>query len=158
MLDLSEVEILQVALAHEEKARVFYERLADRHGDSSAGDLFAYLSREEVAHIAKLSSRYGVPEYQKDWQERYVPYLIDLDRLAWEEGAEALNSSGPEAVRSGLGIAKKAETHAVAFYARAAKSVQDRKIRELLVELELEERNHLAKIEGFLADLPPAPR
>jgi rubrerythrin len=156
MLDLNEVEILQVALAHEERARAFYERMADRHGDSTAGDLFAYLSREEVAHIAKLSNRHGVPEFQKDWQEKYVPYLIDLERLAWEEGVEAQYATGPEAVRSGLGIAKKAETHAIAFYAQAGKSVGDRKTRALLAELEAEERSHLVRIEGFLADLPPA--
>jgi len=158
MLDLSEVEILQVALAHEDRARAFYERMADRHGDSTAGDLFAYLSREEVAHIAKLSRRHGVPEFQKDWQEKYVPYLIDLERLALDEGVEAQYSSGPEAVRAGLGIARKAETHAIAFYAQAGKSVGDRTTRSLLAELEIEERNHLARIEGFLADLPPAAR
>jgi rubrerythrin len=158
MLDLNEVEILQVALAHEERARAFYERMADRHGDSTAGDLFAFLSREEVAHIAKLSGRHGIPEFQKDWQKKYVPYLIDLERLALEEGVEAQYATGPEAVRSGLSIAKKAESHAIAFYAQAGKSVEDRKTRALLAELEIEERNHLARIEGFLADLPPAPR
>ncbi len=155
MLDLNEVEILQVALAHEERARVFYERMADRHGDSTAGDLFAFLSREEVAHIAKLSGRHGIPEFRKDWQEKYVPYLLDLDRLALEEGVDAQHSTGPEAVRGALGIAKKAEAHAIAFYAQAGKSVADRKTAALLAELEAEERNHLARIEGYLADLPP---
>ncbi len=158
MLDLNEVEILQVALAHEERARAFYERMADRHGDSTAGDLFAFLSREEFAHIAKLTGRYGIPEFQKDWQEKYLPYLVDLDRLALEEGAEAQHATGPQAVRAALGIARKAEAHAIAFFAQAGKSVEDRKTRELLGELEIEERNHLVRIEGFLADLPPAPR
>jgi rubrerythrin len=158
MLDLNEVEILQVALAHEERARAFYERMADRHADSTAGDLFGYLAREEVSHIAKLSGRHGIPEFQKDWQEKYVPYLIDLERLAWEEGVEAQFATGPQAVRGGLGIARKAETHAIAFYAQAGRSVADRRTRHLLGELEVEERNHLAKIEGFLAELPPAPR
>jgi len=37
MQDLNEVEILQVALAHEERARAFYERMSARHGDSTAG-------------------------------------------------------------------------------------------------------------------------
>ena len=158
MLDLSEVEILQVALAHEDRARAFYERMADRHGDSTAGDLFGFLSREEMAHIAKLSDRHGIPEFQKDWQEKYIPYLIDLERLALDEGVEAQYSTGPEAVRAGLGIAKKAEAHAIAFFAQAERSVEDPKTRSLLAELELEERTHLARIEGFLADLPPAPR
>ena len=69
---------------------------------------------------------------------------------------EAQAATGPGAVRSGLGIARKAEAHAIAFYAQAGKSVEDRQTRALLAELEIEERNHLAKIDGFLADLPPA--
>jgi len=158
MQDLSEVEILQVALAHEERARSFYERMSARHGDSTAGDLFAFLSREEVDHIRKLTERHGIPEFEKDWQEKYVPYLIDLDRLAWEEGVETQYLSGPEAVRRGLGIARKAEAHAISFYVKAGRSVDDKGTKALLAELEVEERKHLAKIEGFLSDLPPAPR
>ncbi len=157
MLDLNEIEILQVALAHEERARVFYIRMAERHGGSAAGDLFVFLSREEEGHIRRLTSRYGVPEFEKKWEEKFLPYLIDLDRLAWEEGLGTQYTPGPEAVRRGLGIARKAEFHAIAFYAESGKTVDDRKTKTLLAELEEEERNHLAKIEGYLGDLPPAP-
>jgi rubrerythrin len=67
-------------------------------------------------------------------------------------------TTGPEAVRRGLEIACKAESHAISFYAEAGKVVEDPSTKTLLAELEGEERNHLAKIEGYLADLPPAPR
>src|SRR5512139_4073363 len=99
MLDLNEVEILQVALAHEEKARAFYERMSAQLAGSTAGDLFAFLAREEVAHIRKLTGRHGVPEFEAKWQEKFLPYLLDLDRLAFEEGVGARYASGPEAVR-----------------------------------------------------------
>lgn len=158
MLDLNEIEILQVALAHEERARAFYERMARRHGDTTAGDLFSFLSREEVGHIRRLTERYGIPEFETKWQEKYLPFLIDLDSLASGEGAEIQCATGPEAVRKGLEIARKAEAHAVAFYAQAGKTVEDKSTKGLLEELEEEERNHLAKIEGYLGDLPPAPR
>ncbi len=158
MLDLNEIEILLVALAHEERARAFYVRMAERHGGSTAGDLFVFLSREEEGHIRKISSRYRIPEAEKKWEEKFLPYLIDLDHLALEEGGSTRYTTGPEAVRGALGIAKKAESHAIAFYARAAETVEDRNKKALLAELEGEERNHLAKIEGYLADLPPAPR
>lgn len=157
MLDLNEVEILQVALAHEERARAFYERMSEQLAGSTAGDLFAFLSREEVTHIRKLTGRHGVPEFEAKWQEKFLPYLLDLDRLAFEEGVGTRYASGPEAVRRGLGIARKAETHAIAFYAGAAKTVEDPRTKALLSELEGEERNHLAKVEGYLADMPPAP-
>jgi rubrerythrin len=65
--------------------------------------------------------------------------------------------TGPEAVRRSLGIARKAESHAIAFYSQSGEAVEDKKTKALLAELEEEERNHLAKIEGYLADLPPAP-
>jgi len=158
MLDLNEIEILQVALAHEERARAFYVRMANRHGDSTVGDLFDFLSREEEGHIRRLTSRYGIQEFEKKWEEKFLPYLIDLDRLAGEEVLGTQSTTGPEAVRRSLGIARKAESHAIAFYAGAGKTVEDKKTKTLLAELEEEERNHLAKIDGYLADLPPAPR
>jgi len=158
MLDLNEIEILQVALAHEERARAFYRRMSERHGDSTAGDLFAFLSREEEGHIHRLTARHWIPEFETKWKEKYLPYLIDLDRLAWEEGVGTQYTTGQEAVRRGLGIARKAESHAIAFYAQAGKTIEDKSTKTLLAELEGEERNHLAKIEGYLGDLPPAPR
>jgi rubrerythrin len=157
MIDLTEIEILRVALAHEERARAFYARMADRHGDSTAGDIFAFLSREEEGHIHRITSRYGITEFEKTWEEKFLPYLIDLDRLAWKEGLEAQYMTGPEAVRRSLGIARKAESHAIAFYSQSVEAVEDKKTKALLAELEEEERNHLVKIEGYLADLPPAP-
>ncbi|MFA6149300.1 MAG: ferritin family protein [bacterium] len=158
MLDLNEIEILQVALAHEERARVFYVRMAEHHGGSVAGDLFLFLSREEEGHIRRLTSRYGIPEFEKKWEEKFLPHLIDLERLAREEGIDTRYTAGPGAVRRGLEIARKAESHAIAFYTQSMEVVEDKKTKALLAELEEEERNHLAKIEGFLADLPPAPR
>lgn len=157
MLDLNEIEILRVALAHEERARAFYLRMAERHGGSVAGDLFVFLSREEEGHIRRLTSRYGIEEFEKKWEEKFLPYLIDLDRLASEEGLATQDTTGPEAVRRGLAIARKAESHAITFYAQSRETVEDKKTKALLAELEEEERNHLAKIEGYIADLPPAP-
>jgi rubrerythrin len=156
MLDLNEVEILRVALAHEERARTFYERMAARHGGSTAGELFGFLSREEEGHIRRLSERHGVPAFEGKWEEKHLPYLLDIDRLAWEEGLELQYASGPESVRRALGVARKAETHAIAFYAKAVLTAEDPRTKALLAGLEGEERNHLAKIEGYLADMPPA--
>lgn len=153
MLDLNEIEILQVALVHEERAKTFYERLARTQGDTPAGDLFDFLAREEEGHIRKLSAAHGIPAFESGREEKYLPYLIDLDRLAWEEGVEAGGAEGPDAVRKGLSVAKKAESHAIAFYRRAGDVVEDRNTRELLSELESEERAHLAKIEAYLKDL-----
>ena len=82
-----------------------------------------------------------------------MPFLIDLDKLAWEEGVEAEAAAGAEAVRKGLEIAKKAESHAISFYGRAAGVVEDRNTRGLLLELEGEEKIHLAKVEGYLKEL-----
>lgn len=153
MLDWNEIEILQVALAHEKQARTFYERLARLQGDTAAGDLFAFLADEEDRHIRKLSARYGIPAFEADWQEKYLPYLIDIDKLAWEEGVDAAGTEGAEAHRKGLAVARKAEAHAIAFYGQAATAVEDAGLRDLLSELASEERLHLEKIEAFLKDL-----
>ena len=152
MLDLNEIEILQVALAHESRAKTFYDRLARRHGDAAAGELFAFLAGEEEGHIRKLSTRYRIPAFEAGWEAKYLPYLIDLDRLAWEEGVDAEGAAGAEAARKGLAIARKAETHAIEFYRKAAGVVEDGKTKALLAELEAEERVHLGRIESLLAD------
>ncbi len=153
MLDLNEIEILQVALVHEERARTFYERLARRQGDTPAGDLFDFLAREEEGHIRKLSAAHGIPASEAEREEKYLPYLIDLERLAWEEGVEAGGDEGPDAVRKGLSVARKAESHAIAFYRQARDVVEDRNTKELLSGLESEERGHLARIDAYLKDL-----
>ncbi len=153
MLDLNEVEILQLALVHEERAKRFYERLARVQGNSPAGDLFAYLAIEEEGHVRRLSAAYGIPAFEAGWEVKYLPYLIDLDRLAWEEGVDAAGTEGQDAVRKGLLIAKKAESHAIAFYGRAGEMAEDRNTAGVLRVLESEERHHLAKIEAFLNDL-----
>lgn len=153
MMDLNEIEILQVALAHEGRAKAYYDRLARRHGDSPAGDLFASLAGEEEGHIRKLSSRYEIPAFEAGWEAKYLPYLIDLDRLAWEEGVEAAGTLGADAARKALAIARKAESHAIEFYGNAAGVVEDRKTNGLLAELRAEETVHLARIERLLTDL-----
>ncbi len=152
MLDLNEIEILQVALAHEGRAKAFYDRLARRGGDVAARDLFAFLAREEEGHIRLLSSRFEIPAFEAGWEAKYLPYLIDLDRLAREDGADAEGASGADAARKGLAIARKAEEHAIEFYGNAAGVVGDAKARELLVELQAEERIHLGRIERLLAE------
>ncbi len=152
MMDLNEIEILQVALVHESRAKAFYDRLARRHGDAAAGALFAFLAGEEEGHIRRLSSRYGIPAFEAGWEAKYLPYLIDLDRLAREDGVDAEGAPGAEAARRGLAIARKAEAHAIEFYGKAAGVVEDGNTKRLLAELEAEERIHLGRIESLLAD------
>lgn len=150
MLDLNEIEILQVALAHEGRAKAFYDRMGRLHGDGPAGALFALLAREEEGHIRRLASRYEIPAFEAGWEAKYLPYLIDLDRLAWEEGIQAGAALDADAARKGLAIARKAETHAIEFYGKAVEVVEDKNTKELLAELRAEERIHLARIEKLL--------
>ncbi len=152
MLDLNEIEILQVALAHEGRAKAFYDRLARRRGDAAACAVFAFLAREEDGHIRKLSSRYKIPAFEADWEAKSLPYLIDLDRLAREEGIDAEGAPDAEVARKGLAIARKAESHAIEFYEKAAGVVEDKNTKDLLAELQAEEKTHLNLIESLLAD------
>lgn len=150
MIDLNEIEILQIALVHEERARAFYEGMASRNAGRPAGDLFAFLAGEEEGHIRKLCARHGMPRFEAAWEEKHVPYLLDMDKLIREEGADVLSAPGPESVRRGLNIARIAEEHAIEFYSRAQDVVEDRNTKELLSDLEGEEKIHLARIQGYL--------
>ena len=149
MLDLNEIEILQVALAHEERARAYYDRQAGLHSRTPAGSLFAFLAAEEEGHIRKLSARFGIPASEAKWEHKYLPYLIDLERLARDREAEDAGAGGGDAVRRSLSVAKAAEEHAVEFYGKAAETVEDRDTKDLLAALQEEERIHLARIEEF---------
>lgn len=153
MLDRNEIEILQVALGHEERARTFYERLAAGHRGTAAGELFAFLAAEEEGHIAKISAVHGIPRFEASWEIDRLPAPIDLDELAWAEGIAAGAAAGADAVRRGLEIAAKAEGAAVEFYARAGGTADGRETKALLSQLEAEERIHLAKIERYLKEL-----
>jgi len=149
MLDLNEIEILQVALAHEERARAYYDRQAERHVRTPVGALFDFLAAEEEGHIRKLSARFGIPKVESQWEHKYLPYLIDLERLARDREAEAGGSGGDDAIRRSLSVAQAAEEHAVEFYGKAASVVEDGNTRDLLSALQEEERIHLARIEEF---------
>lgn len=153
MLDRNEIEILQVALAHEERARKFYERLASACGATPAGDLFTFLAAEERGHIEKLCAVHRVPPFEASWEEGRLPELADLERVAWEDGEEAAGAPGEAAVRKGLAIAARAEGAAASFYASAARTAESREARDLLAWLESEERIHLARVERYIEEL-----
>lgn len=149
MLDLNEIEILQVALAHEERARAYYERQAVLHGRTPAGALFDFLAGEEEGHIRKISTRFGISKVEAKWEHKFLPYLIDLEQVARDREAEEGASAGDDPVRRGLSVAKAAEEHAVEFYGNAADTVDDPDTKELLSALQGEEQIHLARIEEF---------
>src|SRR3972149_9614570 len=99
MLDRNVIEILQVALAHEERAKTFYEGLARRQGDNPAGDLFAFLAEEEDGHIRKLSAKHGISASVAAWGEKVLPYMIDLDRL--DRGGRVTRGGGEGSALAG---------------------------------------------------------
>jgi len=144
MLDLNEIEILQVALAHEERARGWYDRQAEERKRTPAGALFDFLAGEEEGHIRKLSARFRIPEIEAKWEHKYLPFLIDLERIARE-----LEETETDPLRRALSVAQTAEEHAVEFYGKAAETVEDGNAKVLLTELQEEERIHLARIEEF---------
>gem|GEM_PF-230344 len=152
MLDRDAIGILQVALAHEERARAFYERMAAVHGTEPAGDLFAFLAREEQGHIDRLAALHGVPRFEASWEADRLPPLADMERVAWEQGAGEPREPGPDALRRGLELAAAAERAAISFYVHAGRAAEDREAQDLCAQLEAEERMHLARIEGFLGD------
>jgi len=50
----SAMRILEIALMLEERARDFYEDLAEKAGDPKGKDMFNYLSRFESGHVVKI--------------------------------------------------------------------------------------------------------
>ena len=148
--DLSEQEVLALAIfSEEDDARIYRsyaDRLRDDYPDSAA--LFDAMAREEDGHRRRLidlhETRFGptIPlirrEHVSGFYARRPVWLMEhlsLDRIRSE--------------------ARRMEREAAAFYTRAAQATSDADTRRLLGDLAAAESGHAAKAGDLEAGLGP---
>lgn len=147
--DLSPEEVLALAIDVEQRNAERFETLADLYADYDAEvqELFLRLRDEERAHAARLeeawSRRYGnAPKPQLGEEDvRGVVEAVDL-----EHGEHAIFDDLK--VEDALGLARRAEEAAQAFYRRAATASRDDSLRGLYEELADFEAEHISAVDA----------
>ncbi|WGF90579.1 iron exporter MbfA [Marinivivus vitaminiproducens] len=153
-VDLSEAEILALAIASEEEDARIYRDFAIRLRPAypATADAFVAMAEEEHEHRHRL-----VAMYRKRFGET-MPSVTRRDVRGFLErnpiGRSAIRLLDPLRLEAVRGQAAVMEAEAASFYARAADTVRDVDVRALLADLAEAEQGHRAlatQLKGGLA-------
>jgi len=149
--DLSEQEVLALAISLEEEDSRIYDTFAEglRENYPDTAKIFAVMANEESGHRHRLLNLYRVKFGE------HIPLIRRQDVKGFVERKPVwlMRPLGLDKVREQAEI-MEAETKR--FYARAALRSKDVSIRQLLGDLAAEERRHEAKAERLEAKYVPS--
>jgi rubrerythrin len=149
--DLTERELLALAISLEEEDSRIYEEFADGLRDAypDTASMFNAMADEESEHRHRL-----LDLYRSKFGER-IPLIRrqDMKGFVQRQPVWLTRPLGLEKVREQVEL-MEAETKR--FYTRAARRSEDASIRQLLGDLAAEERRHEAKAEALEAQYLPA--
>src|SRR4051794_19980229 len=151
--DLSEREILALAISLEEEHGRIYADFADglRADYPGTAEMFEAMREEEFRHRAQL-----IEQYRRRFGEHIL--LIrrqDVNGFVQPKPIWLVRPLGINVVRK---QAEVMELETRRFYQRAVSQVSDASTRQLLGELEMEERKHSAIAESLEKNLTPEVR
>jgi rubrerythrin len=136
--DLSEQEILALAITNEEEDSRIYRGFAEglRAEFPSSAKVFDEMAEEEVTHRTRLYDLYRQKfgEYLPLIRRQDVKGFIQHESSLW-----LMRPLGLEEVRK---FAENMEYEAERFYRRAAENARDASVRQLLIELAEAEAGH----------------
>jgi rubrerythrin len=149
--DLTERELLALAISLEEEDSRIYEEFADGLRDAypDTASMFNAMADEESEHRHRL-----LDLYRSKFGER-IPLIRrqDVKGFVQRQPVWLTRPLGLEKVREQVEL-MEAETKR--FYTRAARRSEDASVRQLLGDLAAEERRHEAKAEALEAQYLPA--
>lgn len=146
------VDVISLAMALEEGARIFYGRVRDILPDEEAKELFGALVKAEEEHKRKLAEAYkamvtgsgeeipGASETVKGYMEG--PFSID-ETLKWV-------SAPGRTYLEVLELSMQVESDSLDFYLKIAGKEEFTPVREILEELIREEKAHLRRLGAHL--------
>jgi len=133
-------EIMELAVAREEGANLFYTDLAKRAKDPTMRIIFEKLADEELEHKAKLELE--IMKKGKVVATAEIPVNFKLEDYV-EDTASIADMNYEQLLL--MAIAK--EKRSVRFYIELASFVQDKDARETLISLAEEEARHEARFQ-----------
>ncbi len=148
--ELTEREMLALAISHEEEDSRIYESYADALRDSypASADVFTHMADEENGHRHRL-----LDLYRQKFGER-IPLIRRQDVRGFLE-RKPLWLVRPLRLDQVRAQAELMEAEVKRFYARAARQATDTSIRQLLGDLASEERRHERMAEQLEETLVP---
>jgi rubrerythrin len=146
------VDVLPVALALEEGARIFYEAVAELLDDPEAEKIFRTLVRAEEAHKDTLVKACAVmmPEARCEiptGEEGLQGFMEGAARV--DEALEWARSKKGKPFEI-LDLAMQMEANSLDFYLKVAGRSEFAPVREALQGLVDDEKNHLARLAALL--------
>jgi rubrerythrin len=148
--DLTEQELLALAIALEEEDSRTYSDLADAMRESYPGTsrMFAAMAAEEDGHRHRLLDLY------REKFGDHIPLIRRQDVKGFLE-RKSLWLARPLGLEKVRAQAELMEAESKRFYQRAARQSTDAAIRQLLGDLAAEERRHEARAEELEAQYVP---
>lgn len=142
--DLTERELLALAISLEEEDARIYDEFADglRENYPGTANMFNAMAEEENAHRHRL-----LELYRSKFGER-LPLIRRQDVRGFVQ-RQPVWLSRPLSLEKVREQAELMEAETKRFYARAARRSQDASIRQLLGDLAAEERRHEARAEAL---------
>lgn len=149
--DMSMEELLLHALIMEKEAVQRYELLAEMMklaGNRKVAKIFAKMSRIEAKHVASIEERIA---------DRDLPILTPSEyRWKGPESPENVDSGRVfhlMSPRQAMSLALDCEEHAFRFFDDVIDDSVDEDVREMAAEFAVEEKQHVAWLREWLADL-----
>ncbi len=144
-------DAIDLAVLIEEEAKDRYGELADQmqiHHNAEVERFFRYMQDVESKHEAQLAERRR-KLFGDEARDVRREMLFDVEAPEYDEARATMS------VRQALEAAMRSEQKAGAFFAEAAKVIQDSSARALFEELRREEKEHEALVQKQLDKLPP---
>lgn len=149
--DMSLEELLLHALIMEREAVQRYKQLArmmECVGNTKVAKIFTKMSRIEAKHVAKIEDQIG---------EHALPILTPSEfRWRGTESPENADSSRVYQLMTptqAMRLALDCEKHAFDFFDDVVEDCTDEYVREVAAEFAAEEKQHVAWVQEWLADL-----
>lgn len=144
------VDALELGIERERGANKFYRNAAKATRDRNGKNMFDWLAKEELRHLAKLRQQLkSVFDNNKwlEWERVTAPMSKEeFPSISEATGTITVDVSEMEALRQGI----KSEQDAIAFYKDAEASTPDLKGKNMFRALGKEEEGHLSLLEEEL--------
>ena len=144
------VDALELGIERERGANKFYRNAARATGDRNGKNMFDWLAKEELRHLAKLRQQLkSVLDNSRwlEWKRVTAPISqSEFPSISEAIGTITADASEMDALRQGV----KSEQDAIAFYKDAEDSTPDLKGKNMFRALGKEEEGHLSLLEEEL--------
>jgi len=147
---MNPVDALKLGIERERGANKLYRNAAKATRDRNGKNMFDWLAKEELRHLAKLRQQLkSVLDNNKwlEWKRVTAPISkTEFPSISEATGTITADAGEMDALRQGI----KSEQDAIAFYKEAEDSTPDLRGKNMFRALGKEEEGHLSLLEEEL--------